>query len=127
MITPATAPPAGSPRWRWPAARSTGAATADIGTSSSFLESLARRYPKLELHLICDNYGTHKHPAGTHWLAAHPRFHLHFTPTSAGSTRGEPQAKLHDIELHKCSPETPRTEFLQTSLVSGDAVGTNVA
>ena len=28
-----------------------------------FLESLAKRYPKLELHLICDNYGTHKHPA----------------------------------------------------------------
>ena len=49
----------------------------------AFLESLAKRYPKLELHLICDNYGTHKHPAVKHWLAAHPRFHLHFTPTSA--------------------------------------------
>ena len=49
----------------------------------AFLESLARRYPRLELHLICDNYGTHKHPAVKQWLAAHPRFHLHFTPTSA--------------------------------------------
>ena len=49
----------------------------------AFLESLAKRYPKLELHLICDNYGTHKHPAVKHWLAAHPRFHPHFTPTSA--------------------------------------------
>ena len=49
----------------------------------AFLESLARRYPKLEPHLICDNYGTHKHPAVKRWLAAHPRFHLHFTPTSA--------------------------------------------
>lgn len=49
----------------------------------AFLESLARRYPKLELHLICDNYGTHKHPAVKRWLASHPRFHLHFTPTSA--------------------------------------------
>jgi transposase len=49
----------------------------------AFLQSLARRYPKLELHLICDNYGTHKHPAVKRWLAAHPRFHLHFTPTSA--------------------------------------------
>src|SRR6267378_2674233 len=48
-----------------------------------FLESLAKRYPKLELHLICDNYGTHKHPAVKQWLAAHPRFHLHFTPPSA--------------------------------------------
>jgi transposase len=49
----------------------------------AFLESLARRYPTRELHLICDNYGTHKHPAVREWLAAHPRFHLHFTPTSA--------------------------------------------
>ena len=49
----------------------------------AFLESLARGYPKQELHLICDNYGTHKHPAVKQWLAAHPRFHLHFTPTSA--------------------------------------------
>jgi transposase len=49
----------------------------------AFLESLAKRYPKRELHLICDNYGTHKHPAVRDWCAAHPRFHLHFTPTSA--------------------------------------------
>jgi transposase len=49
----------------------------------AFLKSLARRYLGRELHLICDNYGTHKHPAVKQWLAAHPRFHLHFTPTSA--------------------------------------------
>jgi transposase len=49
----------------------------------AFLESLAKRYPRLELHLICDNYGTHKHPVVREWLAAHRRFHLHFTPTSA--------------------------------------------
>ena len=49
----------------------------------AFLKSLARRYPKRELHLICDNYGTHKHPAVKEWLAAHPRIHLHFTPSSA--------------------------------------------
>jgi transposase len=49
----------------------------------AFLESLARRYSKRELHLICDNYGTHKHPAVRQWLVAHPRLHLHFTPTSA--------------------------------------------
>jgi transposase len=49
----------------------------------AFLESLTKRYPRLELHLICDHYGTHKHPAVAHWLAAHPRFQLHFTPTSA--------------------------------------------
>ena len=36
-----------------------------------------------QLHLICDNYATHKHPKVQRWLARHPRFHLHFTPTSA--------------------------------------------
>ena len=35
------------------------------------------------LHLICDNYATHKHPKVQRWLQPHPRFHLHFTPTSA--------------------------------------------
>src|SRR3954453_14476906 len=34
----------------------------------------------LDVHLICDNYGTHKHPTIKKWLAAHPRFHMHFTP-----------------------------------------------
>ena len=49
----------------------------------AFLESLAKRYPKLELHLICDNYGTHKHPGVQEQLVAHRGFRLHFTPTSA--------------------------------------------
>ena len=35
------------------------------------------------LHLIADNYATHKHPAVQEWLAKHPRFNMHFTPTSA--------------------------------------------
>ncbi len=35
----------------------------------------------LEVHLICDNYSTHKHPTVVTWLEAHPRFHMHFTPT----------------------------------------------
>jgi len=37
----------------------------------------------LNLHLIVDNYSTHKHPQVKSWLESHPRFHLHFTPTSA--------------------------------------------
>ena len=37
----------------------------------------------LDLHLIVDNYGTHKHPRVKSWLRRHPRFHLHFTPTSS--------------------------------------------
>ncbi len=36
-----------------------------------------------QLHLIVDNYATHKHPAVQRWLKRHPRFHFHFTPTSA--------------------------------------------
>lgn len=39
--------------------------------------------PEKELHLILDNYATHKHPKVKAWLEKHPRFHLHFTPTSA--------------------------------------------
>jgi transposase len=39
--------------------------------------------PCLDLHLIVDNYATHKTPQVKRWLKAHPRFHLHFTPTSA--------------------------------------------
>ncbi len=48
-----------------------------------FLKTIDRSNPaELDLHLICDNYATHKTPAIKTWLAAHPRFHLHFTPTS---------------------------------------------
>jgi len=36
-----------------------------------------------EVHLICDNYATHKHPKVQAWLARHPKFHVHFTPTSS--------------------------------------------
>lgn len=39
--------------------------------------------PELDLHLIVDNYATHKHPKVLSWLKRHPRFHLHFTPTSS--------------------------------------------
>jgi len=39
--------------------------------------------PHLDVHLIVDNYGTHKHAKVRRWLARHPRYHLHFTPTYA--------------------------------------------
>ena len=39
--------------------------------------------PDLDIHLILDNYGTHKTPRVQRWFARHPRFHVHFTPTSA--------------------------------------------
>jgi transposase len=47
-----------------------------------FLRHVVRAYPGQDLHLIMDNYGTHKHPKVKAWLAANPRIHVHFTPTS---------------------------------------------
>jgi transposase len=49
-----------------------------------FLKRIDRETPKeLDLHVIIDNYATHKHAAVQHWLKAHGRFHIHFTPTSS--------------------------------------------
>lgn len=49
-----------------------------------FLRQIDRATPKGKaLHLIVDNYATHKHPKVLAWLKKHPRFHMHFTPTSA--------------------------------------------
>lgn len=49
-----------------------------------FLRKLDRETPSDKtLHLIADNYATHKHPNVQRWLNTHPRFHMHFTPTSA--------------------------------------------
>jgi transposase len=49
-----------------------------------FLTTIDKTVPEgLDIHLICDNYGTHKTPAIKAWLAAHPRFQIHFTPTGS--------------------------------------------
>ncbi len=48
----------------------------------TFLKHVARAYPDTQLHLVMDNYATHKHPKVKAWLAANPRIHVHFTPTS---------------------------------------------
>lgn len=49
-----------------------------------FLIRIDREVPQdMDVHLILDNYATHKTPAILRWLARHPRFHLHFTPTSS--------------------------------------------
>lgn len=50
----------------------------------TFLKKLHRQTPpELALHLIIDNYATHKHPAVRAWLEKHPRMHVHFTPTGS--------------------------------------------
>lgn len=49
-----------------------------------FLRRIDKAVPaELDIHLICDNYATHKTETVQRWLARHPRFHVHFTPTSA--------------------------------------------
>jgi transposase len=49
-----------------------------------FLKQIDEGTPaELDLHLIVDNYSTHKHPKVKRWLESHPRFHMHFTPTSS--------------------------------------------
>lgn len=47
-----------------------------------FLKQVAKTYPNEELHLVMDNYATHKRAEVRDWLAANPRIHVHFTPTS---------------------------------------------
>jgi transposase len=47
-----------------------------------FLKQVARTYPRVKLHLVVDNYATHKHPSVQAWLARNPRITMHFTPTS---------------------------------------------
>ena len=53
------------------------------GEFLAFLQLVAKAYPRRQLHVVLDNYGTHTHAAVKAWLARHPRIHLHFTPTSA--------------------------------------------
>ena len=49
-----------------------------------FLRTIEASVPTvLDIHLVMDNYGTHKTPAIKSWIARHSRFHVHFTPTSA--------------------------------------------
>ena len=49
-----------------------------------FLIAIDKAVPAdLDVHLVCDNLATHKTPAIRDWLARHPRFHLHFTPTGS--------------------------------------------
>jgi transposase len=47
-----------------------------------FLKKVAKAYPRVPLHIVADNYATHKHPDVRAWLAKNPRITLHFTPTS---------------------------------------------
>ena len=69
---------------------STGRITADAcyprhrnGEFLAFLKQVAKAHPRVQLHVVADNYGTHSHLNVKAWLARHPRITLHFTPTGA--------------------------------------------
>jgi transposase len=80
-----------------------------------FLQTIDRDVPtELDVHLVLDNSSTHKTPAIHQWLAAHPRFHLHFTPTSASWLNlverwfGElTQSNCGAARTVPCAPSTP--------------------
>jgi transposase len=68
----------------------TGKITADAcyqrhrnGEFLAFLKQVGKAHPRVKLHVVADNYGTHSHPNVKAWLAKNPRITMHFTPTSA--------------------------------------------
>lgn len=66
-----------------------------------FLRLIDETIPSaLELHVICDNYGTHKHDKVQRWLQRHPRFHVHFTPT-ASSWLNMVERFFRDLTQHR--------------------------
>ena len=68
---------------RRPGDRGVSAATSAPGIPQIPTQIDRETPPALELHLIVDNYSTHKHEQVKKWLAKHPRFHFHFIPTSS--------------------------------------------
>jgi len=85
MTTSARALPASTPRWTWPPARSSAGCTAATARSSSS-NSCGRsttRSPRTSTSTSCSTTAQRKTPAIQRWLTAHPRFALHFTPTSS--------------------------------------------
>ena len=82
----ATASPACSPPWTSPPGKVIGSLHRRHRSTEfrKFLAKIDKEVPAdLEVHLICDNYATHKTDIIQNWLAAHPRFHMHFVPTSS--------------------------------------------
>jgi hypothetical protein len=83
----------------------------------AFCKQVATAYPRRQLRIVLDNYGTHKHPKVRAWLARNPRIHLHFTPTSASwmslveivfgiiTPQGDPPGHLH--QRHRPGPGDP--------------------
>jgi transposase len=59
------------------------------GSAGGYLHKIDDTVPKdKQIHIICDNYATHKHVKVKRWLKLHKRFHVHFTPTSSSCSIG---------------------------------------
>jgi len=87
----------------------------------AFLKHVARAYPDSELHLVMDNYGNHKHPSVRAWLAANPRIHVHFTPTS-GSWLNLVEVWFSIIErqaIHRSFPSVPDLMIKIRAFING--------
>lgn len=77
-----------------------------------------RETPKhLQLHLIVDNYATHKHPKVKAWLEKHKRFHMHFTPTSC-SWMNMVERFFRDIRVYLCESSFSSVRELETSITT---------
>lgn len=81
----------------------------------AFLKKINRAPPKgLQLHLIVDNYATHKHPVVKEWLKRHPRLHLHFTPNSS-SWMNMVERFFRDITVYPRDGSSSSTRELASS------------
>ncbi len=93
--------------------------------SKKFLQKIDDEVPaNLDVHPVLDNYSTHKTPAIKRWLAAHPRFHLHFTPTGASWMNLVERwfAELTSRKLRRV-PTAPSESSTKTS-ATGHSTGT---
>ena len=82
-----------------------------------FLRQIDREIPRgMALHLVVDNYATHKHAAVREWLARHPRFHIHFTPTGS-SWMNLVERFFRDITAHLRAESFPSLAALTKSIV----------
>lgn len=82
-----------------------------------FLKQIDKETQKdLDLHLVVDNYATHKHAAVGEWLERHPRFHIHFTPTGS-SWMNLVERFFRDITDHLRAESFPSLKSLTTSII----------
>jgi transposase len=89
-----------------------------------FLATLDKEVPdELAVHLVCDNYATHKTDTIQRWLAAHPRFHLHFVPTSS-SWLNQVERWFAELTTKLLQRGTPASTSLRPTSAPGSRPGT---